>query len=89
MRELENRIEAAAALTREPKLTPAALGLANTRPRTAVRPDRIELSFKAYERACLEAALESAQGDVRRAASLLGVGRSTLYRKLSEHGLRP
>jgi two-component system C4-dicarboxylate transport response regulator DctD len=43
--------------------------------------------MQAYERACLEQALRHAEGDVRRAARLLGIGRSTLYRKLREHGL--
>jgi DNA-binding NtrC family response regulator len=49
----------------------------------APRPEEIELSLRAYERACLEEAMRRAQGDVRRAAHLLGIGRSTLYRKLA------
>jgi transcriptional regulator with PAS, ATPase and Fis domain len=88
-RELENRIEAAVALARGSRLTVADLGL---EPRAGGEPTPqpvgIDLSLRAYERACLDEALCRADGSVRRAAELLGIGRSTLYRKLQEHGLR-
>lgn len=89
VRELENCIEAAAALARGPHLTVADLGLdrgSKSAPQIAP-PEGIPLSLTAYERCCLEDALRVAEGDVRRAAALLGIGRSTLYRKMSEHGL--
>jgi transcriptional regulator with PAS, ATPase and Fis domain len=89
VRELENTIEAAVALARGPRLTPADLRLSSNPavPRASL-PDDLPLSLDAYEKACIEAALRRAEGDVRRAASLLGIGRSTLYRKLERHGLR-
>ena len=89
VRELENCIEAAAALARGPRLTVADLGLGPVAARRVNRPAGIDLSLGAYECACLQAALEQAGADVRRAARLLGIGRSTLYRKLRAHGLRP
>ena len=49
----------------------------------------VALTLDAYERCALERALQEAGGDAHRAARLLGVGRSTLYRKLSKHGLTP
>ena len=49
----------------------------------------VPLSLEAYERCALERALREAGGDAHRAARLLGVGRSTLYRKLSKHALAP
>jgi transcriptional regulator of acetoin/glycerol metabolism len=88
VRELQNTIEAAVALARGSKLRIA--DLARLREPDGAHhplPRGIELSLSAYERACLEEALQRAQGCVRQAAVLLGIGRSTLYRKLSEHGL--
>jgi len=84
VRELQNTIEAAAALAPGPRLTPADFCTlqSTAEPRQVERPDRIELSLEAYERACLDAALREAGGDVRRAARLIGIGRSTFYRKL-------
>jgi DNA-binding NtrC family response regulator len=90
VRELENCIEAAVALARGSHLTVADLRLKRSVARTveASSLEEIPLSLTAYERRCLEDALREAGGDVRRAAALLGIGRSTFYRKLSEHGLR-
>jgi DNA-binding NtrC family response regulator len=42
-------------------------------------------SFQDYERRCLEHALRVANGSKIEAAKMLGVGKSTLYRKLQEH----
>jgi DNA-binding NtrC family response regulator len=89
VRELENRIEAAVALARGSRLTLGDLALdRRTVPSEGLRPERIPLSLRAYERACLAEALSRSRGNVRDAAHLLGIGRSTLYRKLQEHGLR-
>ncbi|MEE8558214.1 MAG: sigma 54-interacting transcriptional regulator, partial [Myxococcota bacterium] len=90
VRELENRIEAAMALAHGTRLTLEDLELeeAPRVPPGSLAPEGLPLSLRAYERACLNAALERAQGSVPRAAELLGVGRSTLYRKLREQGLR-
>ncbi|MEN8182841.1 MAG: helix-turn-helix domain-containing protein, partial [Myxococcota bacterium] len=49
----------------------------------------IPLSLEAYERCALERALAESSGDVKRAARRLGIGRSTFYRKLAQHRLRP
>ncbi len=88
VRELENCIEAAVALAPGPLLTRADLGISRARARQVEPPTGIELSLAGYEQACLQTALKEARGDVRRAASLLGIGRSTLYRKLRQHGIR-
>jgi DNA-binding NtrC family response regulator len=90
VRELANALEAAAALARGPALTPVDLraptGAASTWPVST--PEGIELSLAAYERACIEETLRRLEGDVREAARVLGLGRSTLYRKLRTLGLR-
>jgi DNA-binding NtrC family response regulator len=89
VRELENRIEAAVALARGPRLTLEDLGLTPRQapPPTVETPTGIPLSLEAYERACIERALGEAQADVQSAAELLGIGRSTLYRKMRRLGL--
>jgi DNA-binding NtrC family response regulator len=47
------------------------------------------LNLAVLERRAIERALLVAQGSVSRAAKLLGIGRTTLYRKLGELGLPP
>jgi len=89
VRELENVIESAMALAPGPRLRPADL------PRErrlvsaeVVAPLDLPLSLEAYERCALQRALEECGGDATAAARCLGIGRSTLYRKLSKHRLR-
>lgn len=48
----------------------------------------LPLSLDAYEKRALERALDETAGDAGLAARRLGIGRSTLYRKLAKHGLR-
>jgi transcriptional regulator of acetoin/glycerol metabolism len=90
VRELENVIESALALARGPRLRRGDLSLSRgVAPSLGARPELgIPLSLEAYERCALERALEEAGGDVKRAARRLGIGRSTFYRKLGQHGLR-
>jgi two-component system, NtrC family, response regulator HydG len=82
VRELENVIEAAVALAQGPRITAADLRLSSFDEPRAQLPGDVALSLDAYERACLEEALRRCEGDVRAAAKLLGIGRSTFYRKL-------
>ncbi len=88
VRELENVIESAVALASADRLRASDLPLEGP---ARAKPDpglpELELSLAAYERCALERALEETSGDVRSAAHLLGIGRSTLYRKLCLHGL--
>jgi DNA-binding NtrC family response regulator len=83
VRELENTIEAAVALAQGPRVTAADLRLTNASAPSAPLPEGIALSLAAFERACLDEALRRSQGDVRAAAKLLGIGRSTFYRKMT------
>jgi DNA-binding NtrC family response regulator len=88
VRELENTLEAAVALARGPRIGVEDLCLGETCSPLAPAPEGIPLSLASYECACLEEALRRVDGDIRAAARLLGVGRSTLYRKLAKHGLK-
>ena len=49
--------------------------------------NKLPLSLEAYEKMALERALREVGGDARAVARALGMGRSTLYRKLAKYGL--
>ena len=49
--------------------------------------NELPLSLDAYEKLALERALREVDGDARAVARALGMGRSTLYRKLAKYGL--
>jgi DNA-binding NtrC family response regulator len=53
----------------------------------AARPGRLEEVLASVEREEIRKALDACGGDVGRAAELLGLGRSTLYRRLRSLGL--
>lgn len=52
----------------------------------ALDPDG-ELSLASCERRAITAALLKADGNKRLAAAILGIGKTTLYRKLREYGV--
>ncbi len=89
VRELENTIESAMALAPGPRLRISDLALNRpvSRSISAFVPSDLPISLDAYERCALERALAECAGDVSAAARILGVGRSTLYRKLAKHGI--
>ena len=92
VRELENAVESALALATGPVLRARDFRLGRDRnpaPRatTASAAGELPLSFDAYERSVIQRALAESAGDAIAAARRLGVGRSTLYRKLAKHGL--
>jgi two-component system response regulator HydG len=91
VRELENVIESAMALASGPRLRISDLSLnrPGSRSTMAPVPDALPTSLDAYERCVLERALKESGGDASAAARLLGIGRSTLYRKLAKHNLLP
>ncbi|MGH0035241.1 MAG: sigma-54-dependent transcriptional regulator [Myxococcota bacterium] len=91
VRELENTIESALALAQGPLLRAHDLSGRGSDARLGLRSvsdAALPLSLEAYEKRALERALAECQGDAARAARALGIGRSTLYRKLAKHGLR-
>ena len=91
VRELENAIEAGLALAPHDRLEARDLPLRDAEQVSRVPRGEIgqgvALSFDAYERLVLERSLDETGGDASEAARRLGIGRSTLYRKLAKHGI--
>jgi len=56
--------------------------------RAAALSVRVGMTVAEAERQLIEATLRHAGGDKPRAASMLGIGLRTLYRKLGEYGIR-
>lgn len=86
VRELENLIERLLALTGNDatiKESDLPAEIRNFRYVSSSNP----LSLDDYEKAAVERAIAEAEGDVEKAAKILGVGKSTLYRKMKVHGI--
>jgi two-component system, NtrC family, response regulator AtoC len=71
-------------------MTPSAAPPAERRePETPRRSSRLEtLDLSELERRAIQQALEEANGNLSQVVRLLGIGRTTLYRKLKTHKLR-
>jgi DNA-binding NtrC family response regulator len=86
VRELENAIERAVALGSGPILHAGDLP-SNLQYGTAEKmPQNDELRLEELERRAIFRALREASGDKLAAARLLGIGKTTLYRKLKQYG---
>jgi DNA-binding NtrC family response regulator/TolB-like protein len=94
VRELANVMERVAVLVEGVAVTARDLGLQEriATPRGILAPREGDRSLREYvgdfERTQLIAALESSQGNLSRAAALLGIPRNTLRYRLERHGLR-
>jgi len=96
VRQLENAIERMVELSSSPELDADSLpsevrnavqGRAGMEPRPALGPASVEVAPLAeVERMQIERAMKIARGDCRKAAKILGIGRTTLYRKLKQFG---
>ena len=84
VRELENRVKRAAVMSEDPVVNAADLDL--VAPETVFSLDLREARRRA-ERDAIEMALAHAEGNISKAAKLLGVSRPTLYDLVQEHGV--
>ncbi len=87
VRELENCVQRALALGNGPLITPADLPPALEGSRGAVPQMEAGGTLQNMERRAILNALETANGDRAQAARLLGIGKTTIYRKLKEYGI--
>jgi transcriptional regulator with PAS, ATPase and Fis domain len=86
VRELENAIECAVALSADRVLTIDDLASVPYRPSVPYAPESNELvPLDEMERRAIVHALRETGGDKLAAARLLGIGKTTLYRKLKEY----
>ncbi len=86
VRELRHVIERAVILSEHPALPIE--GMLPEQPAVAAGLADIPLNLDALERLAIERALALHGGNLSRTAQTLGVGRSTLYRKMAQHGLQ-
>ena len=93
VRELRNVLERAALLTGGSELGTDDIGelIGPREPqRGAGRhagEEASRLSLRSAEKLHIEAVLREQEGDVRRAATVLGVSRSALYQRIKKHGI--
>lgn len=85
IRELQHAIERAVILCQQPTLTIADFQLA---PAKAMSTERTRsLNLTEVEKEVIQEALVKSGGNLTRTAEELGIGRTTLYRKMEEYGL--
>ena len=91
VRELDNVIEHAMILGNGEWITLADLPRALRETDDVLPPvgDELREALRAYERIHIETVLKRASNDKRKAAELLGLSLSSLYRKLNELGIEP
>jgi DNA-binding NtrC family response regulator len=90
VRELENAVERAVALGTGPILSVGDLPSNLKYDMPAPLPDKNEfLKLEELERRAILRALRESGGDKLRAARLLGIGKTTLYRKLKQYDAQP
>ena len=88
IRELQNAIERAFALSAELEITPQSLPPAIERPaRRLGLPVEAPLPLDELEKRTIVAALQRSAGNKKEAARLLGIDRQRLYRKLEKYGI--
>jgi DNA-binding NtrC family response regulator len=92
VRELENIVHRSLLLTEGPELElddlPPLLGTPPGETDDEGAPISVALSLEELEKKAIVRALESHGGNLSDVARQLGIGRSTLYRKLEQYGLR-
>ena len=85
IRELSHMMERAVLLTQEAVLTGAQLHLPNSR---TIAPDRLPMmTLETAELQLIHQALTECQGNKQKAADLLGITKSSLYRRLEKYDL--
>ena len=85
VRELVHAVERAVILAEDPSLRLQDLLVRGRAVATPQDPQQ-ELNLEALEKAAIRQAIAKHGGNLSRAAQELGLGRTTLYRKMAKHG---
>ncbi|MEM7048826.1 MAG: sigma-54 dependent transcriptional regulator [Acidobacteriota bacterium] len=96
VRELENALHHATVVCEDDLITPSDLPTRLDRPAAVSRPEPTApaesihegLSLEEIERRAIQASLGANEGNLSEVCRQLGIGRTTLYRKLKKYGLR-
>lgn len=86
VRELENSIEFAYCFAEGDEILPEHLQIKLTKEKPIIKDKRL-MSLKEAEAEAVRAALHHVNGNVTKAAKILGIGRNTLYGKIKEFNL--
>jgi DNA-binding NtrC family response regulator len=84
VRQLRNVVDSSVVLAEDPEIKVADLGL-----HEPMNGDLESLDLKHWEKRLIDEALRRTAGNVPEAATLLGLGRATLYYKIKQYGLTP
>ena len=86
IRELSNAMERAVIFTAGPEIVPADLpeGFRAVTPRDPDGPLELDAATREFERAHIQKVIEQCGGNKRKAAKLLGIGATSLYRKIGD-----
>ena len=87
VREMENALESAVAMSPEGTIDPAFLPDPSSPTGAPPAPAKFKEQVAAFERGLIVAALDAAKGNQSEAARLLEIGRATLQDKLRKYGL--
>jgi DNA-binding NtrC family response regulator len=86
VRELVHAVERAVIMSEDSSLHLQDV-LVQARTSTAPEDPQLELNLEALEKTAIRQAIAKHAGNMSKAAQELGLGRTTLYRKMAKHGL--
>lgn len=88
MRELQNALEWAVAIARSPLIAPEDLPEAIRLGKPSPVDNTGEATLQEHEKELIIRSINRCHGNLKEVAKLLGIGRTTLWRKMREYGIR-
>jgi two-component system response regulator HydG len=88
VRELKHAVERAVIMSENASFPLDSIGLAAPAPAAPAPAQNQTLNLDELEKQAIQQAISHYQGNLTRAAQALGLGRTTLYRKMARHGIQ-